>query len=192
MASATVYLTALCSPWLLSSFLALVFFLSLLGYLPFKYVYNAVSLSLFTALCVMSAAYAGTGTSLRRSAAKAGRQSARSAANRRKQVKFTKLTLIVTLTFLVSWCPFQILNIVFYVCTIRGMFCTPVISASAVQSVKLLQYASSMANPAIYSFKIPEFRGVIKEKTSLLRARGSTRALKMNQRRDGLELTVES
>ena len=65
---------------------------------------------------------------------------------------------IVTVVFVLSWTPFHAMNIIANF-TSTALERIPV---DLVFSAKLLHYGNSLANPAIYSLKIPEFRVVVR------------------------------
>ncbi|XP_078366678.1 adenosine receptor A1-like isoform X1 [Oculina patagonica] len=70
-----------------------------------------------------------------------------------KQV--AKMLLTITLTFVVTWLPFHLLNIINYFCS----FClVSKLPHNALFFCKLLHYANSFLNPIIYSFQMPDFR----------------------------------
>ena len=72
------------------------------------------------------------------------------------QDKKLALTLaIVTGVFILTWLPFHIVNIIFFVC---GPTCPLVISLHSVYAIKFLHYANSLLNPVIYALQLPEFR----------------------------------
>ena len=59
----------------------------------------------------------------------------------------------VTILFVLTWLPFQIVNVV-------NFFCEPCrnMPRQVVYSTKFLHYGNSFVNPIIYSFLVPEFR----------------------------------
>jgi len=69
--------------------------------------------------------------------------------------KVAKMLLTITLTFVVTWLPFHLLNIINFFCN----FCfTSKLPHNALFFCKLLHYANSFLNPVIYSFQMPDFR----------------------------------
>ena len=69
--------------------------------------------------------------------------------------KVARMLLIITLTFVVTWLPFHLLNIINYFCS----FClVSKLPHNALFFCKLLHYANSFLNPVIYSFQMPDFR----------------------------------
>lgn len=72
----------------------------------------------------------------------------------REQDKRLALTLFtVTIAFVFTWLPFQIINIV-------SFFCKPCqnMPHDVAYFTKFLHYGNSCVNPVIYSFLVPEFR----------------------------------
>ena len=69
--------------------------------------------------------------------------------------KVARMLLTITLTFVVTWLPFHLLNIINFFCN----FCfTSTLPHNALFFCKLLHYANSFLNPVIYSFQMPDFR----------------------------------
>ena len=78
------------------------------------------------------------------------RSKARSAEQERR---LAVMLLTVTSVFVLTWLPFQIINVVSFFCkSCQGMPHQPV------YATKLLHYSNSFVNPIIYSFLVPEFR----------------------------------
>ena len=72
--------------------------------------------------------------------------------------KLAKTLILVTLVFVLTWVPFQVVLAVFY------YFCLPScypLSLTAFYATKILHYANSMANPTLYVFRIKVFRDSI-------------------------------
>ena len=69
--------------------------------------------------------------------------------------KVARMLLVITLTFVVTWLPFHLLNIINFFCD----FCLiSKLPHNALFFCKLLHYANSFLNPIIYSFQMPDFR----------------------------------
>lgn len=69
--------------------------------------------------------------------------------------KVARMLLTVTLTFMVTWLPFHLLNIINFFCS----FClNSKLPHNVLYFCKLLHYANSFLNPIIYSFQMPDFR----------------------------------
>lgn len=69
-----------------------------------------------------------------------------------KEVKLAVILFSVSILFVIAWMPFIVMNIVSYLCS--NCF----ISTTLVYFSKLLHYSNSMANPIVYSFRMPEFK----------------------------------
>ena len=65
--------------------------------------------------------------------------------------KVARVLLTITLTFVVTWLPFHLLNII-------NFFCKTYFPYNALFFCKLLHYANSFLNPVIYVFQMPDFR----------------------------------
>ena len=76
----------------------------------------------------------------------------------RQEKRLATALFIVTVVFVLTWSPFHILNILVNFKK-SVLFSIPV---DLVFLGKLLHYINSLANPAIYSLKIPEFRRAIR------------------------------
>ncbi|XP_022789222.1 muscarinic acetylcholine receptor M2-like [Stylophora pistillata] len=80
--------------------------------------------------------------------------------NKRKREQDKRLAIIlfaVTVVFVLTWMPFQIINIV-------AFFCEPCrmnMSNNSVNFAKFLHYGNSCVNPIIYSFLVPEFKKTV-------------------------------
>ena len=69
--------------------------------------------------------------------------------------KVARMLLTVTLTFMVTWLPFHLLNIINFFCS----FClNSKLPHNVLYFCKLLHYVNSFLNPIIYSFQMPDFR----------------------------------
>ncbi|KAJ7375899.1 hypothetical protein OS493_038183, partial [Desmophyllum pertusum] len=73
-----------------------------------------------------------------------------------KRLAFT--LFLVTAIFIVTWLPFQVINILVPVWCAKTCDRKIVV---AVNLTKLLQYINSFVNPIIYTFKMPDFRRVL-------------------------------
>ena len=73
--------------------------------------------------------------------------------SREKDKRLAVMLFTVTVVFVLTWMPFQIINIVTF-------FCEPCrnMSNDGVYFAKFLHYGNSCVNPIIYSFLVPEFR----------------------------------
>ena len=68
--------------------------------------------------------------------------------------RLAKTLAILTGMFLISWLPFQALNVVFFLCVPCRYKCP----LHLFHFIKLLHFSNSLANPVIYSFRFPEVR----------------------------------
>ncbi|XP_022804003.1 adenosine receptor A3-like [Stylophora pistillata] len=75
----------------------------------------------------------------------------------KREVKLAKTLALITATSLLTWLPFQIINILFTL-KVMGYFNYRELT---VFIVKLLQFSNSLVNVMVYSFRIPEFRSAL-------------------------------
>mgnify|MGYP001793936702 CR=1 FL=1 len=71
-----------------------------------------------------------------------------------QEKKFAVTLLIITATFIVTWMPFHVINIIGYF-SVKTLLGVPF---TVIKSTKLLQFCNSLANPIIYTFRIRDFR----------------------------------
>ena len=74
--------------------------------------------------------------------------------------KLAKTLLFVTLAFVFTWVPFQVISATFF-----SFFCSPTcypLPENAFYATKILHYANSMVNPILYVFRMKEFRTSVK------------------------------
>ncbi|XP_031572334.1 dopamine D2-like receptor [Actinia tenebrosa] len=83
----------------------------------------------------------------------------RSRADSEKKLALT--LFIVTAVFIVTWLPFQIINIIVFRCRKYKLFCIPPIDV--IYFCKLLNYSNSFINPVVYSLRLPDFRLALKK-----------------------------
>lgn len=76
----------------------------------------------------------------------------------KQEKRLAAALFIVTVVFVLTWTPFHVMNILV---NFTKSFLNN-IPVNIVFFGKLLQYSNSLANPAIYSLKIPEFRIAIR------------------------------
>lgn len=82
---------------------------------------------------------------------------ARRDSNKRSTEQDKRLAIMlftVTIVFVFTWLPFQIINIVMFFCKP----CQRIMPIDVVYFTKFLHYGNSCVNPIIYSFLVPEFR----------------------------------
>lgn len=71
-----------------------------------------------------------------------------------QEKKIAVTLLIITATFIVTWLPFHVFNIIGYF-SVQTIIDLPF---TVIQFIKLLQFCNSLANPIIYTFRIRDFR----------------------------------
>lgn len=76
--------------------------------------------------------------------------------------KLAMTVFIVTTVFILTWLPFQIVNlIVFLEC--KTFPCSALPSTQVIYFCKLLHYTNSFLNPVIYSLRLQDFRSTLKK-----------------------------
>lgn len=81
----------------------------------------------------------------------------RSRAESEKKLAVT--LFIVTAVFVVTWLPFQVINLFYFTC---GLSCPTRLPMDVIYFCKFLNYTNSLLNPVVYSLRLPEFRYVLK------------------------------
>ncbi|KAK2566455.1 Visual pigment-like receptor peropsin [Acropora cervicornis] len=76
----------------------------------------------------------------------------------KQEMRLATVLFIITVVFVLTWSPFHIMNILVNF----GDSFLYNIPVDIVYFTKLLHYGNSLANPAIYTLKIPEFRFAIR------------------------------
>ena len=145
--------------WLVSTSTAAV---CLVGYFVLKSLEVAtyVSMSLLSVLCsAISVSYFTIWKRI-----KAKRKTVRKKTNEYEN-KLALTLFIVTVTSLLAWLPFVIINVLF-------VFSSITISFNVVYFTKVLHYGNSFANPIVYCLRMPEFRQSV---VSMFRLRSSER-----------------
>lgn len=66
--------------------------------------------------------------------------------------------LLIIGLFWFSWTPFVIMNLVYWIC-----HSCAIISPNAIFAFKALQYSNSLANPIVYTLRLPNFKQAIRE-----------------------------
>ena len=77
-----------------------------------------------------------------------------------KDKKLATTLFLVTAIFVMTWAPFQAIN-VFYIELCPESSTCPKLIFTAVYLTKFMQYSNSFVNPIIYTFKMPDFRRVL-------------------------------
>lgn len=156
-------------PWIGSAFQSFLYLLSLRSILPFDVVFQFIVISVLCSMLSICVSYTSIWISMNRR--KQNRNSGqtshlamrmRSEFRPNRQRKLTILVVIVTGAFAVTWLPFHIMNLIFYICHVNG--CMPAVSTSLIRFAKLLQYSNSFINPLIYSYNIKGFRSCLRRK----------------------------
>lgn len=77
-----------------------------------------------------------------------------------KDKKLATTLFLVTAIFVMTWVPFQAINL-FYTKLCPDFLTCPKLIFTAVYLTKFMQYTNSFINPIIYTFKMPDFRRVL-------------------------------
>lgn len=77
-----------------------------------------------------------------------------------KDKKLAMTLFLVTSIFVLSWTPFQAMNIYMSLSGVCDVYCSKHI-VTMIYLTKMMQYANSFINPIIYTFKMPDFRRVL-------------------------------
>ena len=76
----------------------------------------------------------------------------------RSENKIAVSILIIIGFFWLSWTPFVVMNLVYWICHSCAL-----VSPSVIFAFKALQYSNSLANPIIYTLRLPDFKQAIRE-----------------------------
>ncbi|EDO45964.1 predicted protein [Nematostella vectensis] len=77
--------------------------------------------------------------------------------------KLAVTLFIVTAVYIITWLPFQIVNmVVFFACS-RVFPCSIMPAANVVYFCKLLNFSNSFINPVVYSLRLPDFRVALRK-----------------------------
>lgn len=151
-----VYFVAIIAVWAISATASIAYILStrsLLYLLPeatFTYYLTVISVLSVLVIC---AAYVVFGLRVH-----FWNKSKMEMAASKQEKRLAAALFIVTVVFVLTWTPFHVMNILVNF-TKSFLYKMPV---DLVFFGKLLHYSNSLANPAIYCFKIPEFRFAIR------------------------------
>ena len=155
-ASERLYLGTVCLIWGLATSLSAIYCLTSLALLPrlvFVYALTASSLSSLLITCVANASI----WVLIKLWNNHNSRNSKKAYDRREK-HLANALLLITVAFILTWCPFHVLNIL-------GNFQGNIfedVPTTVIFLGKLLQYSNSLANPVIYSLKIPEFKAALR------------------------------
>ena len=134
--------------WILSFAITILHLLYKFHAISFDVFFYVMMSSLSVCLLVICASYLGIWIRVKFYFTSQGRASG-------SDKKVARMLLTITLTFVLTWLPFHLLNIINFFCD----FClTTKLPHNALFFCKLLHYANSFINPIIYSFQMPEFR----------------------------------
>ena len=168
--TAKFYFMLLAAIWLFAAFMTLLYFFDGLKIVSFDMFFYTTAICLLLSFLTTTSSYIAIWCRAisRRHCGKMVRQN----------LKLAQTLKIITIVFGLTWLPFQIINVVYWICakTNQTNECVP--DLAIVYLCKLLQYVNSFANPIVYSFKIPEFKKTL---ASLLKR-------DKQQRTDNLEL----
>lgn len=151
-----VYFVTIIAMWAISATASIVYMLStrsLLYLLPeATFIYYLTVISVLSVL-VICAAYFVFGLRIH-----FWNKSKMDMVASKQEKRLAAALFIVTVVFVLTWTPFHVMNILVNF-TKSFLYKMPV---DLVFFGKLLHYSNSLANPAIYCFKIPEFRIAIR------------------------------
>jgi len=141
-----VYLFAIAMPWILTAIFTSVRLLLYFSKITFEnYVYSLI-LFLSMPLLVMCMAYHVVWKKQR---TMMGNQN-----HIVRETRLAKTLFIITAASLLTWLPFQVLNLLLYFGLIRGF---PYINITT-HVIKFLQFSNSLVNVIIYPFRISQFK----------------------------------
>ena len=144
-----VYIFAIAIPWILTAMFTSIRLLFYLSIITLKYFMYSFILFLSTPLLVICIAYSVV-----------WRKQKTMMGNRNhvvREKRLAKTLLIITAASLLSWLPFQILNLL----AIRGELAGFPNLNMAFNIIKVLQFSNSLLNVIIYPFRIPEFKNAL-------------------------------
>lgn len=140
------YWLSAASVWTIAGILTSLKILTSKGILPPSYDNHIIFTFVSLALITIMVAYASIWTRIN------SRKGNVNVIIREKSV--AQAMLIVTVTFIVMWLPFYLLNVIasFDNQVLRG------VHLNVINFAKLMHYGNSIVNPIIYSLKLPQFR----------------------------------
>ena len=144
------YCSCVCSIWVISGLVAILRFI--VNFVTLAYI---IVFSFLLSLLLIFTAYIKLWHIVKtRKVGTAQRQ-----LETKQERKLTKTLLFVTLAFVFTWVPFQVILAIFY------YFCAPTcypLPYSVFYVTKILHYVNSMINPILYVFRMKEFRTSVK------------------------------
>ena len=148
--SSLSYIIAVVTPWMLSLIVASTRVLLYFTVMKNQQFVIVVTVSLATPLLITCTAYCGI---WRKQASRLQNE-----VRGRSDARLSKTLFLITGTFVLTWLPFQVLNIVFNMCvSCRNI---PIV---VVFVIKLLQFANSFINFIIYCVRMQDYRKAISE-----------------------------
>ena len=144
-----VYMFAIAIPWILTSIFTSIRLLLYLSIITLKDFMYCLILFLSTPLLVMCMVYFIV---WRKQKTMMGNQN-----HVVRETRLAKTLLIITAASLLTWLPFQVLNLL----VIRGQLGGFPYITITVNIVKFLQFSNSLVNVIIYPFRIPEFKNAL-------------------------------
>lgn len=148
--SSNVYFCTIAFTWLAGSFMAVVYALPAFTLLDF--IYTAVVLSFFTALCLLTVCATYIVIRFRFQEFKSMRNPSQIM---ERSVKLSKTLFVVIGVSLLFWLP----GTVFYSI---NQFCSECIPQEVVYVGTALHLANSLVNPIVYSFRMPMFKSTLR------------------------------
>ena len=139
------YAIAIATPWILSLIVSLSYLLSVFSVITNLQFFSGIIISLSTSLLVTCISYC---IIWRKQASRIIPNEAQA----RKDVHLNKTLLLITATFVFSWLPFHVLNIVVHFCVSCEFFIVQF------YTVKFLHYSNSFMNFLVYCFRMPDYR----------------------------------
>lgn len=146
-----VYCILIALIWTLSGVFLSIRLLEDANVLPDKSMFYCVIAAFFLFLAVLCLAYIGIWCRVRH------RMHEKTSRALEKDKKLAMTLFLITAIFLLSWVPFQALNIY----TKEMDDCCDYEMFILVTLTKMMQYMNSFVNPIIYTFKMPDFRRVL-------------------------------
>ena len=144
-----VYMFAIAIPWILAAIFTSISLLQFRSIITLKAFICCLILFLSTPLLVMCKAYSVV-----------WRKQKTMMCNWNhvvRETRFAKTLLIITAASLLTWLPFQVLNLL----VLRGQLEGFPYMSITINIVKFLQFSNSLVNVTIYPFRIPEFKNAL-------------------------------
>lgn len=99
-----------------------------------------------------------------------------------KTLKLTKTVVLITAAFVLTWLPFQVLNLVLNLCISCKVY--PVV----VYVTKLLQYGNSVINIVIYPFRDEEYRKSLFKMLSIFKCSCRNKLIRLSPANMGISV----